>query len=111
MNNVNYYKTAKLVRSHGIERNNDEYWKNKIEIEGMNFRLSDINAALGISQLKKINFFLKKEGIIQEVHFQLKKYNKFIFGLSNEDKNFYSSNHLKILHFNFKNLIWRYFNF
>ena len=106
MNKVNYYKTAKLVRSHGIARDNDEYWKNKIEIEGMNFRLSDINAALGISQLKKINFFLKKrKELSNKYNFQLKKYHKFIFGLSNEDNNFYSSNHLKILHFNFKNLM------
>jgi len=72
MNNVNYYKTAKLVRSHGIERNNDEYWKNKIEIEGMNFRLSDINAALGISQLKKLKTFNYKRRQIA------KKYDDFL---------------------------------
>ena len=55
----------------------------------MNFRLSDINAALGISQLKKINFFLKKrKELSKKYNFQLKKYNKFIFGLSNEIKIF-----------------------
>ena len=32
---------------------------------GNNYRMSDINAALGISQLRKINKFIKKENIYQ----------------------------------------------
>ena len=49
----------KLFRSHGIVRNK-EYWKYDVTEHGFNYRLSDINCALGISQLKKINYFLKK---------------------------------------------------
>ena len=37
------------------------HWKYDIIENGYNYRLSDINCALGFSQLSKINFFLKKE--------------------------------------------------
>ena len=38
-----------------------KYWKYDILKNGFNYRISDINCALGFSQLTKINFFLKKE--------------------------------------------------
>ena len=34
------------------------HWKYKINCSGFNYRLSDINAALGLSQLTKINKFI-----------------------------------------------------
>jgi len=56
---------AKLLRSHGIERNNinkqkEEPWLYQQEKLGFNYRMTDLQAALGISQLKKISQFINK---------------------------------------------------
>ena len=59
-NNSKISKNIKLFRSHGISRNKKEHWKYDVIKHGFNYRLSDINCALGLSQLKKINFFLHK---------------------------------------------------
>ena len=37
------------------------HWKNNMSILGYNYRLTDFQSSLGISQLKKVNFLLKKE--------------------------------------------------
>jgi UDP-4-amino-4,6-dideoxy-N-acetyl-beta-L-altrosamine transaminase len=57
----------KLLRSHGITRDlesshdkDNEAWKYKQIMLGYNYRLTDIQAALGISQLKKLNMFIKR---------------------------------------------------
>ena len=43
----------KKLREHGFDKkNNIESWKYDMGIVGFNFRLSDINCALGNSQLK-----------------------------------------------------------
>ena len=58
------------MRSHGINRNSKEYWKYDILEHGLNYRLSDINCALGLSQLKKINHLLNKR---KKIYFKYKK--------------------------------------
>ena len=45
-------------RSHGIIRNKKKHWEYNINRPGQNFRLSDINCALGLSQLKKVDKFI-----------------------------------------------------
>ena len=42
-----------------ILRNKKKYWDYDIKELGFNYRLSDINCALGISQLKKVNKFIQ----------------------------------------------------
>ena len=52
------------------------HWKYDIIENGYNYRLSDINCALGFSQLSKINFFLKKRKKIYEKYSnELKTFN------------------------------------
>ncbi len=58
-NNKKFYEKAKLFRSHGIKRSK-KHWHYDVTNYGLNYRLSDINCALGISQLRKLNVFLKK---------------------------------------------------
>lgn len=56
------YERLKLVRSHGRLENTDYFstWKEMdYMILGYNYRMSDITAALGISQLKKIDKVIK----------------------------------------------------
>jgi len=57
-NNSIIYKNMVQYRSHGIIRNKKKHWEYNINRPGQNFRLSDINCALGLSQLKKVDKFI-----------------------------------------------------
>jgi dTDP-4-amino-4,6-dideoxygalactose transaminase len=73
------YKKIILSRSHGIIRNKKYHWKYNIKNSGYNFRLSDINCALGLSQLKKINKFINERKNIFNFYIEkLKKYSNII---------------------------------
>ena len=61
------YESAKNLRSHGIDRKKN-YWEYDIKKLSNNYRLSDINCSLGIEQLKKINFFLKKRSNLANLY-------------------------------------------
>ena len=49
-----------LFRSHGIVRGFDEPWYYEQQSLGMNYRMTDIAAALGLSQLEKLDDFCGK---------------------------------------------------
>lgn len=53
-NNANLAKKIKILRNHGMQK------KYHHEILGFNFRMTNIQAALGIHQLKKLPLFNKK---------------------------------------------------
>ena len=62
-----------MMRSHSMLRNkilSNKYgrWYYQINDLGYNFRLSDIQCALGISQLKKINLFLSKREKVAKIY-------------------------------------------
>jgi len=64
-NNETIYKKLLLLRNHGINKSNihlNDTLKLRSfynqELLGFNFRMNDVQAALGISQLKKINKFI-----------------------------------------------------
>jgi dTDP-4-amino-4,6-dideoxygalactose transaminase len=97
------YKKMKLLRSHGIKRKND-YWNYDVSINGFNYRLSDINCSLGLSQLTKIKNFLKKrKQIYQTYKKKLSKRNNLIID-STYDKFTEPAFHLFLLTINFKKL-------
>jgi UDP-4-amino-4,6-dideoxy-N-acetyl-beta-L-altrosamine transaminase len=65
-NNYELFKKACRIRTHGItkkilhKREKDEIWNyQQIEL-GFNYRMTDIQAALGLSQLKRLNRFIKR---------------------------------------------------
>lgn len=62
--NKDNYSYMKLKRTHGL---NDS--KNMI-IEGFNFRMPDINAALGISQFKKLENFIIRRQYLAEMYLE-----------------------------------------
>lgn len=103
-NNSKIARNIKLFRSHGIQRNTNKHWQYDILRHGFNYRLSDINCSLGLSQLKKINFFLKKrEKIYQHYYIKLKNFNENLT-LPNYSKNIKPSFHLFIININFQNI-------
>lgn len=90
----------KLLRSHGIKKTKN-HWMYEVIYSGYNYRLSDINCALGISQLDKISNFLKKRSLIAKRY--LKNLQKSFTFPQYDEKNF-SSNHLFLIKLNKKNL-------
>ena len=64
-NSETIYKKLIALRSHGmIKEESMDPWEYEMRSLGFNYRLTDIQASLGISQLKKLDMFIKKrEGI------------------------------------------------
>ena len=63
--------SMRMLRSHGITRNETEYefandgpWYYEQQELGFNYRLSDIAAALGLSQLQRIDAFINQRNAI-----------------------------------------------
>lgn len=82
-NSHDVYKRAKMLGSHGINRDFDcltsgeqpvPWYYEQLEV-GWNYRLSDIHAALGISQMKKLDNFRSLKFSIAE------KYKRSLLGL------------------------------
>ncbi len=62
-NNEKYYKILKKFITHGITKEDFIYespgdWYFEMQMLGMNYRLTDLQCALGISQLKKVDNFV-----------------------------------------------------
>ncbi|MCG8572051.1 MAG: UDP-4-amino-4,6-dideoxy-N-acetyl-beta-L-altrosamine transaminase [Spirochaetes bacterium] len=108
-NDKELYKKLIILRNHGITKNklehntNPETWYYEMQKLGFNYRLTDIQCALGISQLKKLNMFIKRRREI------VKKYNndfkdeKFIT-IPFEERGYCSAFHLYVLQFDFSKL-------
>jgi len=65
-NDPEIYKKAKLIRSHGVVKKT--LWNSDMDGIGFNFRLPDINAALGVSQLKKLDRFIEARNRLAEYY-------------------------------------------
>ncbi len=73
-NNQDIYRKLLRLRSHGINKTGDEFktsdyaytdelvnpWYYEMQELGFNYRITDIQCALGISQLKKLNNFIER---------------------------------------------------
>jgi perosamine synthetase len=76
-NNEEHYKKLLLFRTHGITRDpalftkNEGPWYHEMHELGYNYRLSDIHAALGLSQLKRLDLFAKKRRHLVELYKQM----------------------------------------
>lgn len=116
-NDKKIFQRLLLLRNSGIEKNSNNFiyknrskekkinnpWYYEMQELGYHYRVTDIQCALGLSQLKKINKFLtKRKNLAKRYDFELKdlKNCKIVHeGLRNN-----SSNHLYILKINFKKL-------
>ena len=99
----------KLLRSHGITRDTEEMthvadgpWYYQQTELGFNYRMTDIQAALGLSQMKRLNEFVSKR------HTIAKRYNKLLMSFpvitpwQHEDN--YSGMHLYIIRINLEKI-------
>jgi len=105
-NNKKFRDRINLSRNHGIERNAQTEkkmgsWYYNIRNIGYNFRLSDINCALGISQIKKLNKFVsRRRNIANHYNKVFTNYENFL--IPKVKKNIYHSYHLYPLLIDFK---------
>lgn len=73
-NNFDLYQRLLSLRSHGIQQNldrriyDDSLWYYEMQELGYNYRLTDIQAALGKSQLRRADSGLKRRREIAEVY-------------------------------------------
>tara|TARA_Y100000768_G_C23919143_1_gene653945 strand:- start:32 stop:1189 length:1158 start_codon:yes stop_codon:yes gene_type:complete len=67
---------TKLLRSHGLKKDNKYHWKNDMIELGFNYKITEFQSALGISQLRKLKKFILKRKKISEFYLdKLKKLN------------------------------------
>lgn len=75
-NNKKYYEKMQQFKTHGISKHNFKNkskeasgsWYYEMQELGFNYRMSDIAATLGLTQLKKLNEFLEKRRKIASIY-------------------------------------------
>ena len=101
-NNKTLLEKMKMIRSHGIKRSYNKHWKYEVLLNGLNFRLTDFQSALGLSQLKKLNKFIQKR---KKISLKYQKEIEKIKQISTPKylSKYRSSHHLFLIHINQKN--------
>lgn len=97
-NNREIYNKIKLFRTNGISRENlknKDKWYYEQKTIGFNFRMNEIQAALGLSQLKKLNKWTKKRNLIAK--FYKKNLSNLPITFQKINSDCYSSYHLFII--------------
>ncbi|MDU9776990.1 UDP-4-amino-4,6-dideoxy-N-acetyl-beta-L-altrosamine transaminase [Helicobacter pylori] len=90
-NNSELYEKMKLFRSHGMLKK--DFFEGEVKSIGHNFRLNEIQSALGLSQLKKAPLLMQKREEVALVYDRIFKDNPYFTPLHPLLKN-QSSNHL-----------------
>ncbi len=98
-NNKKLFNAANMLRTHGINKDK-KFFRNKKAppwffeqiLLGFNYRMNDLEAALGISQLKKLNYFLLQRNKISKTY-NLKLKNTGLI-LPKIDKKIFNAFHL-----------------
>ncbi len=113
-NNKEIYKSLLRLRSHGINKLDDKMinrkyshtgtsknpWYYEMQELGYNYRLTDIQSALGLSQMKKINKFLvKRRNLYKKYLSSFKKFKNLSLLHTENIEN--SSCHLCVIKINF----------
>lgn len=101
-NSEELYHRLLLLRNHGITRREEEFtetshggWYYEMQYLGSNYRMTDIQAALGLSQLEKLEWFIKRRREISEIYNRELK--DLPLDLPAEEEGYYSSYHLYVI--------------
>lgn len=81
---------AKIIRAHGMSPNK-KYWH---EVVGHNFRLTNLQAAIGVAQLERFSKIIKKKLIIAKLYSKKLSNFRFINKIPFQKKNIIHSNWL-----------------
>ena len=102
-NNEEYYQKLLMIRNHGITKDRSRFmipdsriigdWYYEMQLLGYNYRMTDIQAALGISQLKKLDSFVERRREIVDIYHKAFRDNPY-FDIPFEKDYAYSSYHL-----------------
>ncbi|GBC88992.1 UDP-4-amino-4, 6-dideoxy-N-acetyl-beta-L-altrosamine transaminase [bacterium HR13] len=65
-NDRDLYEKLLQCRNHGIKKGED--WEYSVEFPSFNFRITDIQCALGLSQLKKLSTFVERRRKVAEFY-------------------------------------------
>ncbi|MGQ9846632.1 MAG: UDP-4-amino-4,6-dideoxy-N-acetyl-beta-L-altrosamine transaminase [Bacteroidales bacterium] len=112
-NRKDLYEKLLLLRNHGITKQPDLLnenhggWYYEMQMLGYNYRITDIQAALGISQLKRANQSLERRRSIAKI------YNKELKGIGDivipyVEENVYHAYHLYIIQTNKRKALYEY---
>ncbi len=107
-NNKSLTKKLKILRTHGINKDKGEFltrkappWFFEQTDLGFNYRMNDLEATLGLSQMNKLDKFIKKRNEIAKYYKEKLKDLPFI--LPPKDKNIINCYHLFPIRINCKN--------
>ena len=101
-NTKKYAEKLNVFRSHGITKDfskfkvkNEGPWFYEQQLLGFNYRMTDIHASLGLSQLKRIDEIVKKRHEIANFYFE--KLSSLLLSYSFQLNETYSSFHLFVI--------------
>ena len=103
-NNKKIYQESKILREHGFVSNNvHNYWEREVLRPGFNARLSELNCALGFSQLKRLKKIVNQRRKLAKLYDNYFSNHRYI-KINKPDLEIFSSYHLYCIRIDFKNL-------
>lgn len=83
------YKKANILRDHGMNKTK-RYWHDFV---GYNYRLTNLQAAVGVAQFERLDYFVKRKKTIAKIYFNNLNHHHF-FKFQKAENNAFNSNWL-----------------
>ena len=100
-NDIKLYNKILVFRNNGMFKKRKSDFEYRVNQLSMNFRITDIQCALGTSQLKKLDKFIYRRNSIAKLYDDIFKNEKNVI-IPFKDRNVYHAYHLYPLLINFK---------